>query len=172
MSFLLWLAAGSMTQICCFIIKWWKKLIGPCWKLTLSYCSGGFFSPWAFRLLSWLQQKLQSECRCVPFSITEWFSISSVFLHSGLAHMRTKKSFFTVANASENKFCVLPPFSKTNTKADCFFAATPLCTFAFPGKLSVKKGCAFISDNQARLCAGCKHLSKLVEQRACDYSAC
>lgn len=52
MSFLLWLAASSMTQICCFITKRWKKLIGPCWKLTLSYCSGRFFSPSAFRLLT------------------------------------------------------------------------------------------------------------------------
>lgn len=124
MYFLSWLAASSMTQICCFIIKWWKKLIGPCWKLTLSYCSGRFFFSFSMRIpsqLSWLQQNLQSECRCVPFSITEWFSISSVFLRSGLVHTRTKKSFFTVANASENKFYVLPPFSLNKHKSRLFF---------------------------------------------------
>lgn len=65
--------------------------------------------------------KPQSERRCVPFSITEWFSISSVFLRSGLAHTRTKRSFFTVANASENKFYVLPPFCLNKHKSRLFF---------------------------------------------------
>lgn len=144
MYFLLWLSASSMTQICCFIIKRWKKLIGPCWKQTLSYCTGRFFfsPPQAFPLLSWLQPKLQSECRCLPFSITGWFSISSVFLHGGLAHMETKKSF-TVANTSEKRVFIRSLLFPKQTQKPTIFCRNTTLYFCISRKARSEKRLCF-----------------------------